>query len=285
MGCLNDGVDYGHWFGNIHLSGPCNRRCYFCIGQHMMDLDSFDNLTTWPLKGLGKFLDECASHKVTQIFLTGTNTDPSLFRFHDYLTQIINSYFAYDIYVGMRTNGVRWRQLDANNYDEISVSITSFNRAIYRETMGMGEPPDIEKIAKQFKGVLRANIILCPEILPHDLFKTIDMLRDAGVVSVNVREPYGQPHIGNPFKQAPSGQRFGMPMYMFDGIDVTYWDVHYVHVNSVNLYASGRVSLDYPVTKGHSENGLVEGQEKFKFSGRVRDQWLSQKKQEGGIHG
>jgi len=36
-----------------------------------------------------------------------------------------------------------------------------------------------------------------------------------------------------------------MPRYDYKGVDVTYWDVHYVRVESVILYANGNVSLDY----------------------------------------
>ena len=59
MGCLNADSGFSHWFGNIHLSGPCNRACYFCIGQHMMALDPFNNLDEWPLVGLDDFVRKC----------------------------------------------------------------------------------------------------------------------------------------------------------------------------------------------------------------------------------
>jgi hypothetical protein len=58
MGCLNDEGQFSHWFGNIHLSGPCNRSCYFCIGQHMMGLDQENSLKRIPTN-IGKFLREC----------------------------------------------------------------------------------------------------------------------------------------------------------------------------------------------------------------------------------
>jgi hypothetical protein len=60
MGCLNDDPNhpFPHFFGNIHLSGPCNRSCYFCIGQHMMALDQENSLKRIPTN-IGKFLREC----------------------------------------------------------------------------------------------------------------------------------------------------------------------------------------------------------------------------------
>lgn len=59
MGCLNYNKGFEHWFGNIHLSGPCNRACYFCIGQHMMAVDAENNLNTWPLLGIEEFVVLC----------------------------------------------------------------------------------------------------------------------------------------------------------------------------------------------------------------------------------
>ncbi len=75
MGCLNDEGQFPHWFGNIHLSGPCNRSCYFCIGQHMMALDKENNLNKTP-ENLGRFIGECTERKVKEVCITGTNTEP-----------------------------------------------------------------------------------------------------------------------------------------------------------------------------------------------------------------
>ena len=79
MGCLNYNEGFPHWFGNIHLSGPCNRSCYFCIGQHMMALDPINNLSRWPLKGMREFLGHCLGHGIREINVTGSNTDPLLY--------------------------------------------------------------------------------------------------------------------------------------------------------------------------------------------------------------
>src|SRR3990172_8839296 len=106
MGCLNSTGQFEHWFANIHFSGPCNRACYFCIGQHMMALDSLNNLDTWPLKNLDEFIQACKERDISEINLTGSNTDPLLYRhiskLHDYLEHHIPN-----LVLGVRTNGVR----------------------------------------------------------------------------------------------------------------------------------------------------------------------------------
>jgi len=46
----------------------------------MMALDSHNTLGTWPLPGIDEFVEECHNHSVTQVNLTGSNTDPLLYR-------------------------------------------------------------------------------------------------------------------------------------------------------------------------------------------------------------
>lgn len=277
MGCLNSTGDFSHWFGNIHLSGPCNRRCYFCIGQHMMALDSLDTLDAWPLPGFAEFIARCRERRIGEVNLTGSNTDPLLYRHHWPLTNTLRMEIP-GVKIGIRTNGAllldRGDILDC--YDKFSISITSLDPAIYKRTMGCGEPPDIYAIVAAIpRKPIKVNIVLCPETVDSgDLYRTLDRLAEAGIKTVNMREPYGQPHIGSPLKN-PCGSVYGMPQYRWGaGMMVTYWDVHYCEVESVNLYASGRVSEDYPVTRGHDESGVVKDQAQWTRSGRVCEQWV-----------
>ena len=67
-----------------------------------------------------------------------------------------------------------------------------------------------------------------------------------------------------------------MPVYEYENSRITYWDVHYVEVESINLYANGKVSLTYPITKGRCDTtGEVLDQSFFRTSGRVRNQWAN----------
>jgi hypothetical protein len=165
-------------------------------------------------------------------------------------------------------------------FDKASISITSLDPHLYRKTMGQGTPPNVEKILRMSKfNDIKINIVLCPEtVLTKDVFKTINKLIDMGVRTINLREPYGQPHIGDPMEHwfRNTSTTFGMPTYHHRGAWITYWDVHYVEVESVNLYANGVVSTTYPITKGHDPvTGTVKGQEHFTNSGRVCNQWLN----------
>lgn len=286
MGCLNSQGQFSHWFGNIHLSGPCNRACYFCIGQHMPGLDPVNNLDTWPLKGMEDFLAECRKHNIGEVNLTGSDTDPLLYRHLPELTGFLREQIP-GITLGIRTNAIlepKHPEL-IDLFDKGSISVTSFDPEIYRKTMGRGSPPDVAGFIQRHPNFrLKANVVLCPETCQNgsqDFLNTIRMLNLLGVKTVNLREPYGQTHIGNPLasRGKPDSEIFGMPTYeVFPGTHVTYWDVHYVEVESVNLYAQGHVSVTYPVTKGHDPVlGTVFDQSKFAV-GRQFEQWKNKPK-------
>lgn len=297
MGCLNAeqaGPDW-HWFGNIHLSGPCNRSCYFCIGQHMMALDGFDVLDVFPLPGLDEFVAECRRQDVGEVNLTGTNTDPLLYRHHRRLTSHLREAMP-GVTLGIRTNAVADLSV-LSLYDKGSVTVCSFDPVIYRQMMGSGRPPNLGAVLELLADV-KVNVVLGPHnTSPHnssgphssggvpDIFGTLKVLAGLGVRRVNLREPYGQPHVGDPLAGVleRSGEVWGMPTYRCDNecaaggsLEVTYWDVHTVHVESVNLYASGRVSTTYPITLGHAQDGEVHDQQWFgERAGRRRQQWIS----------
>lgn len=271
MGCLNSNESFSHWFGNIHLSGPCNRSCYFCIGQHMQSLESINILDTWPLPGLGEFFDRCTARGVREVNVTGTNTDPLIYRHAATLFAAIRER---GFVVGVRTNAAANLEL-LRHVDKGSASIHSLDPAIYRAIMGSGHPPDVVDLVQRLPRI-KVNIVLCPENRGDDLMRTIDGLVTAGVQTINLREPYGQPYQGDPFANSRSrvGGRFGMPVYEWHGAAVTYWDVHYVEVESVNLYANGTVSDTYPITKGYDAiEGKVLDQSNWTVAKRHLPQW------------
>ncbi len=284
MGCLNSNENFLHWFGNIHLSGPCNRSCYFCIGQNMMALDPYNNLNTWPLLNIDKFVAECIERNITDINVTGSNTDPLLYKHLPELVRYIRSHIPH-ARLGLRTNGVLALQNMElwNLFDKASISVTSFNHDFYAATMGQGTPPPFQSIMrKSFYADIKANVVLCPETVESgDIFSTLNHLANLGVCRTNIREPYGQPHIGDPLAAGEEKEYkriHNMPVYKWMGMDVTYWDVHYVEVESVNLYANGIISTTYPVSKGHCPNtGKVLSQDNFLNSGRIVPQWIYNK--------
>jgi hypothetical protein len=217
---------------------------------------------------------------IKEINVTGSNTDPLLYRHIYKLTWLLRQSIP-GVRIGLRTNGV----LILSNhkdlwtlYDKVSISVTSLDPELYTQTMGMGTPPNLEKIiAMGPTKELKLNVVLCPEtVQTGDIFQTIAKASDLGIKRINLREPYGQPCIGDPLKGILKSETstYGMPTYKWGSTLVTYWDVHFVEVESINLYANGIVSTTYPVSKGHCpDTGKVLDQGHFNQSGRIIEQW------------
>lgn len=287
MGCLNSDGTFDHWFGNIHLSGPCNRSCYFCIGQYMPGQDMNNNLAG-ELLGLDEFIAQCKAKGVTEVNITGTNTDPLMREGLIGLTLYLRYHGIKRI--GLRTNGVRIAVFEdvIKYFDKVSISITSFDQEVYNDTMGMGLVPPMGRIIDAADAAnvdVKLNVVLCPEnVRRNDITRTINTANALGIKRINFREPYGQEHIGDPFAWSlePFKYVYGNPCYRMIGawdVECTYWDVHYTEVESVNLYADGKISLDYPVSRGHSDElGEVKDQNHFK-QGRQRPQWIGTKQE------
>lgn len=279
MGCLNDHGQFKHWFGNIHFSGPCNRSCYFCIGQFMPYQDSLNNLGEFPPRGIEKFADQCLQRNITEVNLTGTNTDPSLYSAIEPLKKILRDRMDL-VTFGIRTNGVM--PIDWKLFDQVSISIHGVTPEIYRKMMGSGYPPDLVRIRVSMRpsALLRVNYVVSPWNLGDEFARSIEYFRSSGVESVNMRQPYGQEHVDmEPMMRDQNfrviGNEFGMPVMSYRGMKVIFWDVHYVAVHSLNLYADGHISVAYPITRGSvpGDKGEVKGQEHFSGHKRRLPQW------------
>jgi len=254
----------------------------------MMALDSYNNLDKWPLAGIDRFVTLCKEYGVEDVNVTGSNTDPLLYRHTEKLVGWLRLVWD-DVKIGIRTNGAVPPDVSKHTwslYDKGSISLTSLDPRIYAATMGNGYPPDIPGILQVAPFIPKVNIVLCPAAVEgRDLLITLNRLREMGIEEVHLREPYGQPHIGNPMSVAGfdrTGTLFGMPVYKCGTVDVVYWDVHYVKIGSINLYANGKTNLTYPITKGHCpQTGSVKPQSSFMYSGRVREQWLNPRSSDG----
>ncbi len=260
----------------------------------MMDLDPENNLDQWPLIGIDSFVEKCNERGVREVFVTGTNTDPMLYKHTAKLVSYIKSNIP-DSRVGIRTNAERFLKVGntMHFYDMGSVTICSFDPYIYQKMMGTGYPPDIGNLvytcmnSYMWKEPPKVNVVLGPENCgitlraSGDILNTIFKCKFAGIKRVNLREPYGQAHVGNPLESFATYRIedvYGQPTYDICGVHVTYWDVHYCEVESVNLYANGKVSEDYPITRGHSDkNGKVLDQSNFTH-GRHNEQWVKLRK-------
>jgi hypothetical protein len=248
----------------------------------MQALEPFNNLNKENLDGFDDFITKCKEYKITEVALTGSNTDPLLYRFIPSLKDKLQKNLDLQMF-RITTNGVRvLNNIDIwKLFDFASITFCSFDRKINQEMMG-GEPVDIKKIIKNTPFDFRINILLSTKnICNNDLMLTIDKLIEAGTTKINLREPYGQPNMSKAlnlfFKQNNlefSHKILGNDALIYKGCEICYWNVHYTEVESVNLYANGKVSDDYPITRGYHSSGSVLSQDNWSFEGRKYQQWL-----------
>jgi len=252
----------------------------------MMALDSFNSLDSKAstMTGMNEFLESCMIKECKEVFLTGTNTDPALYRHHKDFVEFMK--VNLEIPIGIRTNGTA-HVSELQYYDKGSITICSLDPSVNLKMMG-GPPCDLGEIALHVRDISKwkINCVLGPENANgRTLLELVDACEKFGIPRINLREPYGQPYVGDAFltalrKRTKKILQDTVDVYTFGNVEVSYWNVHYVGVRSVNLYANGRVSQDYPITKGHAENGIVLPQDRFDH-GRHQRQWLTPPIKEG----
>jgi molybdenum cofactor biosynthesis enzyme MoaA len=274
MGCLDHpDTKFDHWSSNIHFSGPCNLDCYYCIGQFMPHLENYNSLNTAPedMAGLDRFIEEVTKRGISEVTLTGTNTDPLLYKHIPALAKYLRERIP-DLRLGIVTNGqtfpknMSWlsapptygEQALAHTFQRVVLSVPTFDPDLYRQIEGGGKPPGVwQWRTALWHTTFEVNVILLPEVLPG-LWRTVAELINARVPRVNLREPYGFQRAGNPMMPAlPDKHLFGQPQYSMGTTVLTYWDVYRVQIQSVNLFANGRVTTDYAVTRGYHPDGKV----------------------------
>lgn len=223
----------------------------------MKAVSHLDTLSTWPLPGWDRFISECKKSGVEHVSVTGTNAEPILFQHH---VNLINDvcHRVPGAMVGIRTAGIPFLPT-VHLYDLVTLTFCSFDREIHAAMMGRADATDVQLFVDELEPErLKVDIPLGRKNAGDDLERTLVTLAAMGIRRVNLRELYGQPHVSDPLSDRehfePCGEIYGCPRYAIEGLTrpmvVTYWDVHYVRVGSINLFANGHVSKEYAVTKG-----------------------------------
>lgn len=256
----------GYDFANILLSGPCNLRCPDCIGQQLPERFSLDNLQLFPLRGLARFVRVIGERGVTQVTLTGTNTDPQLYRHEERLLAYLRR--VPGVKVSLHTNGVMAlkRIRTFNLYDRATISLPSFSPRTCQLMTGRTQVLDLEQILSAARIpikistlITRHNIREIPEILAR--------CRSLGVRRMVLRERYGRRRRADlsallgPFaEQTPVAWFGGQPVFRCGEMEVTVWDFSRSTLRCLNLFSDGTIGPEYELAL----NGNVAAQEAFR---------------------
>ena len=121
-------------FANLLFAGPCNARCYFCIGNEINPALKSNNLDIFPPHNLEAFIKLIWQHQIRQVVFTGTDTDPQLYRHEARLLVHLRKRLPAKTQFSLHTNGrLALRKIETfNQYDRITLSLPSFQPVTQR---------------------------------------------------------------------------------------------------------------------------------------------------------
>ena len=234
-------------FANILLAGPCNRSCPFCIGRRLPDSVNEANLDRFPPAGLEALVDAVNAHRVREVVLTGTTTDPQLYRHEGRLIRLLRERLHAGARLSVHTNGARAlaKMVVFNAYDRACLSIPSLEPDVYERMMGSRRVPDLGAILRAATIPVKVSCVV-NEHNAAGLAGFLAACRRLGVRRVVVRRLFGDARDWPvPPGLARVGDFRGNAVYDLDGMEVTWWDFDAAGLRSLNLFADGTLGTSY----------------------------------------
>ncbi len=186
-------------FANILFSSPCNLHCPYCIGHNQTLQAMPDNLHTFPLKGLDRFVEQLREHGITQISLTGTNTEPQLYAYESELRSILRANSG--VKISLHTNGLLvLRKIEVfNQYDRAAISFPSFQPDTYHKLTGHPQVLDLAAIVKASRIPIKVSTILTEQNI-HEIPEIIARCRNLGISASCCASCMARRSIGRSFR-------------------------------------------------------------------------------------
>jgi MoaA/NifB/PqqE/SkfB family radical SAM enzyme len=240
-------------FANILFAGPCNLRCPYCIGKQVEPALNRDNLDKFPLRNLDVFATLLRHHRVRQVILTGTTTDPQLYRYEARLVQWLRGQLP-EVRLSLHTNGqLALEKIDVLNlYDRVSLSLPSFDPDTYEKMTGSRRVPDLGAILRDARVPVKVSCV----ITAHNAGQAGAFLarcREIGIRRLVFRQLYGDRRRWNvPSSLTPAGTYRDNPVYDYGGMEVTYWNFDRTTSTSLNLFSDGTISGEYLLAKART---------------------------------
>jgi len=259
-------------FANILLSGKCNARCSFCIGRQIDQRLNLANLDEYPPRNLDAFVASIRQEGIRQVVVTGTNTDPQLYRHEGLLLEELRGMLPAGKQISLHTNGrMALRKMEVfNQYDRVTVSLPSFDPETYRKIMGVAGVPDMYHIMKLSCNSIKISCVIVNQN-KAEIGDFLEQCRELGVRRVVLRKLYSEKRTWHDLLE-PSLQSYntngkgietvrmmleklgeqayrGNPVVELPGMQVTLWDFEQTQSTSLNLFSNGLISSNYLLTK------------------------------------
>jgi len=250
-------------FANILLAGPCNLRCPCCIGRQVDPALNRDNLDEFPLRNLDAFLALLRRHRVDQVVLTGTTTDPQLYRHEAHLLGRLREQLP-GVRISLHTNGqLALKKLDVfNRYDRVAISLPSFAPDTYEQMTGSRRVPDLQEILRLARVPVKVSCLIdSPNAGQLDTL--LARCCELGIRRVVLRQLYGDARRwAFPAALVPVGGYRGNPVFDYRGVEVTYWNFGDSTSTSLNLFSDGTISAEYLLTRAEGKGQGAGGKER-----------------------
>jgi molybdenum cofactor biosynthesis enzyme MoaA len=240
-------------FANILFAGPCNLRCPYCIGKQVDPALNRNNLNEFPPRNLNALGELLQRHHVRQIVLTGTTTDPQLYRHEARLIHWLRGRLP-EAQISLHTNGQLALDKIAvlNLYDRVSLSFPSFTPDTYEQMTGSRRVPDLAAIVQ----AARIPVKVSCAVTEHNAGQVDEFLarcREIGIRRLVFRQLYGDPRRWDVLSfLTPISTYRGNPVYAYSGMEVTYWSFYRASSTSLNLFSDGTISAEYLLTQAKS---------------------------------
>ncbi len=258
-------------FANINFQGPCNYKCYFCLGNDICLSNKLNYLNVhfkeW--KNLEEYLKLCKQKNIEKIYLTGQNTDPLLYK---YLKEFIDYLKEQGFKVGIRTNGyTSLMMMDTINSinGSFSLSIHSLNSNTHYQITKVKTIPDWDKIIPLIKVPLRVAVVV-NRYNENEIFEIINYLsKFKNIRYIQLRCVATDTRYDDLKEDMKSFKKisdeinkkydcvrefFTSKIYNINGMEVDLWKTVSTDINSLNYFTEGIISDDYFVIEGYNKN-------------------------------
>ena len=247
-------------FANMLFAGPCNLRCPYCIGKQIDPALNRDNLDEFPLRNLDAFTELLRRHDVRQVVVTGTTTDPQLYRHEARLILWLREHLP-GARLSLHTNGqLALKKMDTFNlYDRVSLSIPSFEPKVHEKMTGSPRVPDLAAILEAARVPIKVSCVV-DEHNAGELDGFLAHCHDIGIRRVVLRQLYGDPRWWPlPSRLRRIGAYRDNPVYDYRGMEVTFWRFDATASTSLNLFSDGTISDEYLLTRARSRSLRADG--------------------------